>query len=98
MLQRERFLEVAANRATRGINYLRSQIGKLWQKFITARVVDLWNGLADGTGLSLTRDSCCLYAPLASPSLAFIRSHRSCHMVVQCALMNFKETAIHQIQ
>jgi len=48
-LQWERFFEFAPNKATRGHRYklFKKPKGTLGQKFFSARVVDLWNGLDD---------------------------------------------------
>ena len=50
-LQWERFFELAPNKATRGHRYklYKKPKGTLGQRFFSARVVDLWNGLDDST-------------------------------------------------
>jgi hypothetical protein len=50
-LKWERFFELAPNKTTRGHRYklFKKPKGRLGQKFFSARVVDLWNGLDDST-------------------------------------------------
>ena len=52
--QWERFFELAPSKVTRGhrCKLFKKRKGTLWQKFFSARVVDLWNELDD------TRDLC----------------------------------------
>jgi hypothetical protein len=47
----EKFFELAPNKATRGHRYklFKKPTGTLGQKFFSARVIDIWNGLDDST-------------------------------------------------
>src|SRR3984885_14802084 len=47
----ERFFELAPNKATRGHRYklFKKNRGTIGQRFFSARVVELWNGLDDST-------------------------------------------------
>ena len=50
-VQKEKFFELAPNKATQGHRYklFKKPKGTLGQKFFSARVVDLWNSLDDST-------------------------------------------------
>src|SRR6218665_3398749 len=50
-IQWERFFELAPSKVTRVHRYksFKKRKGTLWQKFFSARVVDLWNALDDTT-------------------------------------------------
>src|SRR6218665_3950555 len=50
-IQWERFFELAPSKGTREHSYklFKKRKGTLWQKFFSARVVDLWNELDDST-------------------------------------------------
>ena len=50
-IQWERFFELAPSKGTRGHRYklFKKRKGTLGQKFVSARVVDLWNELDDST-------------------------------------------------